>query len=134
MNSLIQQLYHIPAFSSGLLSISDSADDIAGKGPNSGDSNPPKDGADKGQDLAIASTAPAESSDTALAVTREKEKESAATSGPSSDEKFLFQLQVMFGYLRLSEKRFFDTLSFCKVRHPFLFLSAFIPVSRVSTF
>lgn len=36
--------------------------------------------------------------------------------GPTDDEKFLFQLQVMFGYLRLSEKRFYDTLSFCKVR------------------
>jgi Ubiquitin carboxyl-terminal hydrolase len=118
MNSLIQQLYHIPAFSSGLLSISDSADDSAGK-----------DGAYKGQDSAIASTAPVEGSDTALAVTKEKEKESAAASGPSSDEKFLFQLQVMFGYLRLSEKRFFDTLSFCKVRHFFLFVSALISVS-----
>ena len=26
----------------------------------------------------------------------------------------LFQLQVLFGYLRLSQKRFYDTLSFCQ--------------------
>jgi hypothetical protein len=126
MNSLIQQLYHIPAFSSGLLSIADSADDSGEKGPTSGDSNPQKDVADKGQDSAIATTAPVESSDSALAVTKEKEKDSATASGPSSDEKFLFQLQVMFGYLRLSEKRFFDTLSFCKVRLPLFFLSLFL--------
>ena len=31
------------------------------------------------------------------------------------NENFLFQLQVLFGYLRLSEKRFYDTLGFCKV-------------------
>lgn len=119
MNSLMQQLYHIPAFSSGLLSIADSADDSGEKGTNSGDSNPQKDGADVGQDSATASTTNPESTDNALAVIKEKEKEkeSGAVTGPSSDEKFLFQLQVMFGYLRLSEKRFFDTLSFCKVRH-----------------
>lgn len=120
MNSLIQQLYHIPAFSSGLLSIADSADD-------SGDCNPSKDGTDKGQDSTITSAALTETSDSALAVSKEKERERENTTvtGPSSDEKFLFQLQVMFGYLRLSEKRFFDTLSFCKVSHTCHFVSIF---------
>ena len=122
MNSLIQQLYHIPAFSSGLLSIADSADD-------SGDCNPSKDGTDKGQDSTITSAALTETSDSALAVSKEKvrerERESTTVTGPSSDEKFLFQLQVMFGYLRLSEKRFFDTLSFCKVSQTCHFVSIF---------
>ena len=124
MNSLIQQLYHIPAFSSGLLSIADSADD-------SGDCNPFKDGTDKGQDSTITSTALTETTDSALAVSKEKEKErerereNTTVTGPSSDEKFLFQLQVMFGYLRLSEKRFFDTLSFCKVSRTCQFVSIF---------
>ena len=37
----------------------------------------------------------------------------------TDDENFLFQLQVLFGYLRLSEKRFYDTLGFCKVSQYF---------------
>ena len=41
---------------------------------------------------------------------------STIKAAPTDDEKFLFQLQVMFGYLRLSEKRFYDTMSFCKVK------------------
>ena len=122
MNSLIQQLYHIPAFSSGLLSIADSADD-------SGDCNPFKDGTDKVHDSTISSAALTETSDSALAVSKEKERErereNTTVTGPSSDEKFLFQLQVMFGYLRLSEKRFFDTLSFCKVSRTCQFVSIF---------
>jgi ubiquitin C-terminal hydrolase len=65
MNSLLQQLYHTPAFADGLLSI---------------DSN-------------------------ALG---------ADGAAPSDNENMLFQLQVLFGYLRLSQKRFYDTLSFCQ--------------------
>jgi ubiquitin C-terminal hydrolase len=63
MNSLLQQLYHTPSFSSGLLQI-----------------------------------------------------ESKLSEGKDQDsEKVLFQLQVLFGFLRLSQKRYYDTLPFCKV-------------------
>lgn len=114
MNSLIQQLYHIPAFSSGLLSIADSLEDSGERGPNIGDSDPQNNGTDGGNDPALASAAldggyGGGGGDGALVAAKE------SATGPSSDEKFFFQLQVMFGYLRLSEKRFYDTLSFCKV-------------------
>lgn len=61
MNSFLQQLYHIPAFSNEFLKIS-SIDGQAG----------------------------------------------------SADEILLFQLQVLFGYLRLSQKSYYNTLTFCK--------------------
>jgi ubiquitin C-terminal hydrolase len=32
----------------------------------------------------------------------------------SSSDSFLFQLQVLFGYLRLSQKKFYDTITFCE--------------------
>jgi ubiquitin C-terminal hydrolase len=64
MNSLLQQLFHTPAFSSGMLHIeAKPADEV--KEPD--------------------------------------------------NEKVLFQLQVLFGFLRLSQKRYYDTLPFCKV-------------------
>ena len=70
MNSFLQQLYHVPSFSKGLLSIV------------------PKSSTDCDD---INSTAPG-----------------------SSNLNMLFQLQVLFGYLSYSQKRFYDTLPFCQ--------------------
>jgi ubiquitin C-terminal hydrolase len=61
MNSFLQQLYHIPAFSNEFLKISSINGQVGG-----------------------------------------------------ANEILLFQLQVLFGYLRLSQKSYYNTLSFCK--------------------
>lgn len=124
MNSLVQQLYHIPAFSSGLLSISSgTANDNSITLLNG--SFDTSDSVNKVREMTRTSSSggiiqshvhgistdvdTAEGGSEGIAVANMK-------TGPTDDEKFLFQLQVMFGYLRLSEKRFYDTLSFCKVR------------------
>ena len=39
---------------------------------------------------------------------------STTKSPPSEQESMIFQLQVMFGHLKLSQKRFYDTMPFCK--------------------
>jgi ubiquitin carboxyl-terminal hydrolase 9/24 len=37
----------------------------------------------------------------------------------ASEDSILHQMQVMFGYLKISQKKFFDTISFCRaVRDP----------------
>ena len=111
MNSLLQQLYHIPAFSSGLLSISDDTYENEHNDKS------------VGQRGNIATTVTSETIESSSTHATAEESGSKVLvvknvkSGPSDDEKLLFQLQVMFGYLRLSEKRFYDTLSFCKVRN-----------------
>ena len=77
MNSLLQQLFHIPSFADGLLSVElDHTDETA---------------------------------------VMEKSSNSMVTaSNVNENEKMIFQLQVLFGYLKLSQKRVFDTLGFCQ--------------------
>lgn len=124
MNSLVQQLYHIPAFSSGLLSISSSTANennttlLNGSFDTSDSVNK-----DRGIIRTSSSSGIIQSHghgiSTDIDITEGGSEGIAVANmkaGPTDDEKFLFQLQVMFGYLRLSEKRFYDTLSFCKVR------------------
>ena len=117
MNSLVQQLYHIPAFSSGLLSISSGTANDNNISLLNG-SFDTSDSVNKDREMTRTSSSGGiisadidvtEGVCEGIAVANMK-------AGPTDDEKFLFQLQVMFGYLRLSEKRFYDTLSFCKVR------------------
>lgn len=69
MNSLLQQLYHVPKLSAGLLQIETSL-------------QTGEDGAEAEED---------------------------------DNQSVLFQLQVLFGYLKVSQKRYYDTLPFCKV-------------------
>jgi ubiquitin C-terminal hydrolase len=71
MNSFVQQLFHIPAFKSGLLRI-----------------NAAKKRAEK---------APVD-----------------ASAQPDANAQLLFQLQVMFGFMNFSQKRYYDTLPFCR--------------------
>ena len=122
MNSLLQQLYHIPAFSSGLLSISDETYE------GNDHSNDKPMGQRDNMSTAVTSDT-VESSSTHVTIDESGSKVhavKAVKAGPSDDEKLLFQLQVMFGYLRLSEKRFYDTLSFCKVRNTLIVLTVII--------
>jgi hypothetical protein len=86
MNSLIQQLFHIPALSDGLLKI---------EGGPAGASAAPADGD--------------EEPDSARVVVHDPNKTNA-----DDHDTLLFQLQVMFAYLRLSQKRYYDTLPFCR--------------------
>ena len=126
MNSLVQQLYHIPAFSSGLLSITN---DKTNESSSYLDLNKSFDAGDSVANKDINNNSIIQSShsydintdnDIEAEVDVEVEVGNSTLSNvktaPTDDEKFLFQLQVMFGYLRLSEKRFYDTMSFCKVR------------------
>ena len=64
MNSFLQQLFHVSAFSRGLLAIN-------------------------------------------------KQVSGQAEEVSSDDDQVLFQLQVLFGYLQLSEKKIYDTMPFC---------------------
>ena len=43
-----------------------------------------------------------------------KGEDSVSGAKPSEQESMIFQLQVMFGHLKLSQKRFYDTMPFCK--------------------
>jgi hypothetical protein len=122
MNSLVQQLYHIPAFSSGLLSISSgTANDNNTLLNGSFDTS---ESVNKDREMTRTSSSGGivqshgQGISTDIGITEGGSEGIAVANmkaGPTDDEKFLFQLQVMFGYLRLSEKRFYDTLSFCKV-------------------
>jgi hypothetical protein len=123
MNSLVQQLYHIPAFSSGLLSISSGTANDNNVTLLNG-SFDTSDSVNKDREIIRTSSSSGiiqshgHSVSTDIDITEGGSEGIAVANmkaGPTDDEKFLFQLQVMFGYLRLSEKRFYDTLSFCKV-------------------
>ena len=126
MNSLVQQLYHIPAFSSGLLSISSDQNNENSMSNLNGSFdacdtalNRDKDKDRDNNNSMISSSHSygiSVDNDVGVEVEAENNTLSAIKAAPTDDEKFLFQLQVMFGYLRLSEKRFYDTMSFCKVR------------------
>ena len=150
MNSLVQQLYHIPAFSSGLLSISSDQNNENSMSNLNGsfdacdtavnrDKDKDKD-RDKDRDKDNNNSMISSSHSYGISVDNDVEVEveidnntlSIIKAAPTDDEKFLFQLQVMFGYLRLSEKRFYDTMSFCKVRKRCNFsLISFRIISRV---
>ena len=71
MNSFIQQLFHMPAFTDGILRISSTATHTI------------------------------------------TDASSSSSSSSRENEAMLFQLQVMFGFMKLSQKRFYDTLPFC---------------------
>ena len=119
MNSLVQQLYHIPAFSSGLLSISSdqTLENSSSIFIGSFDACDTATNRDKDNNSMIPSShSYGISTDNDVEVEVENNTLSNVKAAPTDDEKFLFQLQVMFGYLRLSEKRFYDTMSFCKVK------------------
>jgi hypothetical protein len=101
MNSFLQQLYHIPAFADGLLSITTASDSL-----NEGISTLDGDSYSNNDTL--------HNDNGSILPPVRVDNEENLGSTPPSDQRLLFQLQVMFGYLRLSEKRFFDTLSFCQ--------------------
>ena len=146
MNSLVQQLYHIPAFSSGLLSISSDQNNENSMSNLNGsfdacDTAVSRDkDKDRDRDKDNSNSMISSSHSYGISVDNDVEVEievdnnalSTIKAAPTDDEKFLFQLQVMFGYLRLSEKRFYDTMSFCKVRKRCNFsLISFRIISRV---
>lgn len=112
MNSLLQQLYHIPAFSSGLLSISDNTYEAT---DHSNDKSVGQKDGSTVNAVKIETMTSENSHGISDVCGSTVQTVKTVKAGPSDDEKLLFQLQVMFGYLRLSEKRFYDTLSFCKV-------------------
>jgi ubiquitin C-terminal hydrolase len=104
MNSFLQQLYHIPAFADGLLSITTARGGLK--------SDVDEGACNLGSDDNAIYKNQTDNSNTVTSVVIENEDTLVSTI--PSDQRLLFQLQVMFGYLRLSEKRFFDTLSFCE--------------------
>eukprot|EP01032_Pedospumella_encystans_P008886 gene8886-10504_t len=73
MNSFIQQLFHIPAFKTGLLRIN-----------------------------------------AAAKTTKDAAGNNSLEEKPDPNVELLFQLQVMFGFMNFSQKRYYDTLPFCR--------------------
>lgn len=127
MNSFLQQLYHIPAFADGLLSISTAGDRLKsdaavfantvardGNGVVSDSSSSGVNGHVVGLESQVGEGEGVSLSPSHPAVTENEGAVDTILASGASDEKVLFQLQVMFGYLRLSEKRFFDTIGFCE--------------------
>lgn len=102
MNSLLQQIFHIKHFTNNLLNIDTTASSATNDNKND-------------------NTNVVELYEKALKI--EPEVEVQLEVKPLSKEELLkiesqqilFQLQVLFSYLLLSQKKYYDTLPFCRV-------------------